>query len=50
MYVKHLSVDGHCVCFHVLAIVHSAEMNIEGSLPFFKEQFSIYMLKSGIAG
>ena len=28
IFVNQLSVDGHLVCFHVLAIINSADMNI----------------------
>ena len=40
------SVDGHAGCFHVLAIVNSATMNIGVRIMVF----SRYMPKSGIAG
>ena len=44
------SVDAHCVCCHVLAIVKGAELNIVGLSPFGKESFSSrYMPKCGIS-
>ena len=45
----HLSVDGHLGCFHVLAIVNSAAMNIEVRVSFQTRVFSGYMPRSGIA-
>ena len=44
------SVDGHLGCFHVLAIVYSAAMNIGVHVSFQNRVFSGYMLRSGIAG
>ena len=41
----HSSVDGHLGCFHVLAIVNSAAMNIEVGIIL-----SGYMPRSGISG
>ena len=46
----HLSVDGHLSCFHHLAIVKSAAMNIRVYVSFWIMVFSGYMLSSGIAG
>ena len=46
----HLSVNGHLGCFHVLAIVNSAAMNIEVHVSFWIMVFSGYMPRSGIAG
>ena len=46
----HSSVDGHLGCFHVLAIVNSAAMNIGVHVPFQIMVFSRYMPRSGIAG
>ena len=46
----HSSVDGHSGCFHVLAIVHSAAMNIVVHDSFLIMVFSGYMPSSGIAG
>ena len=46
----HSSVDGHLGCFHVLAIVNSAAMNIGAHVSFQTMFFSRYMPRSGIAG
>ena len=46
----HSSVDGHLGFSHVLAIVHSAAMNIEVCVSFWIIVFSGYMASSGIAG
>ena len=46
----HSSVDGHLGCFHVLAIVNIAAMNIEVHDSFWIMVFSGYMPSSGIAG
>ena len=46
----HSSVDGHLGCFHVLAIVNSAAMNIGVHVSFWTMVFSGYMPSSGIAG
>ena len=46
----HSSVDGHLGCYHVLAIVNSAAMNIVVHDCFEIMVFSGYMPSSGIAG
>ena len=46
----HSSVDGHLGCFHVLAIVNSAAMNIVVHDSFWILVFSGYVPSSGIAG
>ena len=46
----HSSVDGRLACFHVLAIVDSAEVNIGVHASFRIMFFSGYMPRSGIAG
>ena len=46
----HSSVDGHLGCFHDLAIVNSAAMNIRVHVSFWSMVFSRYMPSSGIAG
>ena len=46
----HSSVDGHLGCFHDLAIVNSAAMNIGVHVSFWVMVFSGYMPRSGIAG
>ena len=44
------SVDEHLGCFHVLAIVNSATVNIGVHVSFLIRVFSRYMPRSGIAG
>ena len=44
------SVDGHLGCFHVLAIVNSAAINIGVHVSFSVFVSSGYMPRSGIAG
>ena len=46
----HSSVDKHLGCFHVLAFVNSAAMNIGVHVSFQITFFSRYMPRSGIAG
>ena len=46
----HSSVDGHLDCFHVLAIVNNAAVNIGMHVSFWIMGFSGYMPSSGIAG
>ena len=46
----HSSVYGHLGCFHVLAIVNNAEVNIKVHVPFSIMFFSRYMPSSRIMG
>ena len=46
----HSSVDGHLGCFHVLAIVNKAVINIGVRMYFSFMIFSGYMPSSGIVG
>ena len=46
----HASVNGHLGCFHILAIVNSASVNMRVHVPFSMNVFYGYMPKIGIAG
>ena len=46
----HLSVNGHLGCFHALAIINSAAMNIGVHVSFSILVSSGYMPRNGIAG
>ena len=46
----HSPVDGHLSCFHILAIVTSAAINIGIHVTFKIRVFSRYVPRSGILG
>ena len=46
----HSSDDGHLGCFHILAIIYSASVNIKVYVPFSVFISSGYMPSTGIAG
>ena len=49
-FLIHLSADGHLGCFHVLAIINSAVMNIGLHVSLSILVSSVHMPSSGIAG
>ena len=46
----HLSADGHLGCFHALAIINSAALNIGVHVSLLDMVSSVCMPRSGIAG
>ena len=49
-FLIHLSADGHLGCFHVLAMINSAAMNIGVHVSLSDLVSSVRMPRSGIAG
>ena len=49
-FLIHSSADGHLGCFHVLAMINSAVMNIGAHVPLSDLVSSMCMPRSGIAG
>ena len=49
IFLIHSSIDGHLGCFHVLATVNSAAMNIGVHVSFSGKVLSGYMPRNGIA-
>ena len=49
-FLIHSSADGNLGCFHVLAIINSAAMNIGVHVSLSIQVSSVYMPRSGIAG
>ena len=49
-FLIHLSADGHLGCFHVMAIINSAAMNLGVHVPLSVLVSSVCMPRSGIAG
>ena len=50
LFFIHSSVYGHLGCFHILAIVSSASVNMRVHVSFLIMGFSRYMPRSGVAG
>ena len=49
-FLIHLSADGHLGCFHILAIINSAAMNIGVHVSLSDLVSSVCMPRSGTAG
>ena len=49
-FLIHSSADGHLGCFHVLAMINSAAMNIRVHVSLSDLVSLVYMPRSGISG